>query len=104
MKYTNVNFRIRMRFIQVLCILIAGLIYSQDYPLKFGIKAGWNYSNVNAIDEFGEKSGYLSGIIDEAYGGFVIEKQISTKSYIQAAPTITFMDGVIFIELPVYFK
>jgi hypothetical protein len=104
MKYINVDFRILKRFIQILCILITGIIYSQDYPLKFGVKAGWNYSNVNAIDEYGEPSGYLSGIIDEVYGGFVIEKQISKKSYLQTVPTVSFTDAIIFIELPFYFK
>jgi len=104
MKYINTDVRILKRFIKILCLLTAGIIYSQDYPLKFGIKAGWNYSNVNAIDEFGEKSGYLSGIIDEAYAGFLIEKQISAKSYIQVTPIVSFTDAVTFIELPMYFK
>ncbi|UFH31054.1 porin family protein [Chryseobacterium sp. C-71] len=89
-------------FMFLYCIPI--FINSQNYPLKFGIKAGWNYSNINAIDEYGNPSGYLSGIIDEAYGGFLIEKQISPKSYIQVTPTVSFTESVTFIELPIYFK
>jgi hypothetical protein len=104
MKYINTDVRILKRFIQILCILITGIIYSQDYPLRFGIKAGWNYSNVNAVDEFGEPSGYLSDIIDEAYAGFLVEKQISTKSYIQVTPTVSFTDAVTFIEIPIYYR
>ncbi|WP_170234713.1 outer membrane beta-barrel protein [Chryseobacterium hagamense] len=78
--------------------------YSQKYPLKYGIKAGWNYSNVNAVDEKGESSGYLSDIIDEAYAGFVFERQISEKSCIQSNLLISFTDRVTFLELPIYYK
>nr|WP_314498238.1 outer membrane beta-barrel protein [uncultured Chryseobacterium sp.] len=89
---------------QISCLLFAGMLYSQNDPLKFGIKAGWNYSSVNAIDETGQPSGYVSGIIDEIYGGFVFEKQISKKSFIQISPTVSFTDDITFIELPVYYK
>jgi hypothetical protein len=104
MKYINDDIRIWKKFSQILCIVITGMMFSQNYPLKFGIKAGWNYSNVNAVDENGNPSGYLSGIIDEVYGGLVIEKQISTKSYLQVTPTVSFTEAVTFIELPLYFK
>lgn len=83
---------------------ISALMFSQDYPVKFGVKAGWNYSNVNAIDEFGQPSGYLSDIIDEAYAGILIEKQISPKSYLQISPTVSFTESVTFIELPMYYR
>lgn len=104
MKCTNINKSIEKFLLNALFLLLSISAFPQDYPLKFGIKAGWNYSNVNAIDEIGKPSGYLSGIIDEAYGGFLIEKQISTKSYIQATPTVSYTDAVTFIELPVYYK
>ncbi|GEM_PF-861252 len=76
---------------------------SQSYPLKFGIKAGWNYSNINAIDEKGEPSGYLSNG-GELYGGISLEKQFSVKSFIQANLLISYTDSVTFLELPVYYK
>ncbi|KAA0130403.1 PorT family protein [Chryseobacterium sp. SN22] len=84
--------------------LLAVFTYFQKYPLKYGIKAGWNYSNVNAVDEDGESSGYLSDVIDEAYAGFVLEKQISKTSYLQAAPTVSYTESVTFVELPIYYK
>jgi len=84
--------------------LLAVFTYSQKYPLKYGIKAGWNYSNVNAVDENGESSGYRSDIIDEAYAGFVLEKQISGKSYLQVSPTVSYTESVTFVELPIYYK
>ncbi|WP_294286038.1 hypothetical protein, partial [uncultured Chryseobacterium sp.] len=46
----------------------------------------------------------LSDIIDEAYAGFVVEKQISEKSYIQSNLLISFTDRVTFLELPIYYK
>lgn len=79
-------------------------IYSQNYPIKYGVKAGWNYSDVNAIDKKGEPSGYLSDIIDEAYAGLVVEKQITSKSYIQLGALVSFTDRITFLELPVYYK
>ncbi|WP_307456072.1 outer membrane beta-barrel protein [Chryseobacterium sp. SORGH_AS_0447] len=104
MKCIKINENIGDKFLNVLFLLLTILTYSQKYPLKYGIKAGWNYSNINAIDENGEPSGYLSDIIDEAYTGFVVEKQISEKSYIQSNLLISFTDRVTFLELPVYYK
>jgi len=77
--------------------------YSQNYPLKFGIKAGWNYSNVNAIDEKGEPSGYLSNG-GELYGGIALEKQISEKSYIQSGFIASYTYVITFLELPIFYK
>nr|WP_314498240.1 hypothetical protein [uncultured Chryseobacterium sp.] len=98
------NIRIWNIFFQTSCLFTAGILYSQNYPLKFGIKAGWNYSHINAIDEVGKPSGYLSDLIDEAYAGFLIEKQISSKSFIQLSSIVSFTESVTFIELPVYYR
>ncbi|WP_294283262.1 hypothetical protein, partial [uncultured Chryseobacterium sp.] len=87
--YSNSYFNIAL-------FLFTIFAYSQKYPFRYGIKAGWNYSNVNAVDEKNEPSGYLSDIIDEAYAGFVVEKQISEKSYIQSNLLISFTDRVTF--------
>lgn len=91
-------------YLIALFLPLAVFTYSQKYPLKYGIKAGWNYSSVNAVDENGEPSGYLSDIIDEAYAGFVLEKQISGKSYLQVSPTVSYTESVTFVELPIYYK
>lgn len=104
MRFTNLFKNIGGKSLNVLFILLCIMTYSQNKGLRYGIKAGWNYSNVNAIDENGEPSGYLSGIIDEIYGGVVIEKQISPKSFVQIVPTVSFTDAVTFIELPLYYK
>ncbi len=104
MKYINTNTGIWNRFFQILCLFTAGMFYCQNYPVKFGIKAGWNYSSVNAIDENGEPSGYLSDIIDEAYAGFLIEKQISVNSSVQVSSIVSFTESVTFIELPMYYR
>ncbi|REC56252.1 hypothetical protein DRF62_04090 [Chryseobacterium piscium] len=86
------------------CFFFASfLCYSQNYPLKFGIKAGWNYSNVNAIDEIGERSGYLSNG-GELFGGIALEKQISKKTYVQTSFLVSYTDRVTFLELPLYYK
>lgn len=94
----------KTHFLIFIFSFISIFTFSQNYPIQFGIKAGWNYSDVDAIDELGEPSGYLSGIIDEAYAGFVVEKQISAKSYIQITPTVSYTESVTFVELPVYYK
>lgn len=104
MKCININKNIESKSLNVLFLFLTIFAYSQQYPLKYGIKAGWNYSNVNAVDENGEPSGYLSDIIDEAYAGFVLEKQISRKSYLQVAPTVSYTESVTFVELPIYYK
>lgn len=85
-------------------IFISTFCFSQNHKLKFGVKVGWNYSNVNAIDENGQPSGYLSGIIDEVYAGVILENQISDKSYLQVSPTISYTESVTFLELPIYYK
>lgn len=59
----------KTHFLIFIFSFISIFTFSQNYPIQFGIKAGWNYSDVDAIDELGEPSGYLSGIIDEAYAG-----------------------------------
>ncbi len=87
----------------IIC-LIPLIMTSQTFPLKYGIKAGWNYSNVDAIDDLGEKSGYISSIIDEAYAGLVVEKQIGQKSYVQSGLIFSFTESVNFIELPIFYK
>jgi len=92
------------RNLSISLLLISAITFSQDYSVRFGVKVGWNYSNVNAIDEFGQPSGYLSDIIDEAYAGILIEKQISPKSYLQISPTVSFTESVTFIELPMYYR
>ncbi len=59
---------------------------------------------MNATDENGEPSGYTSDIIDEAYAGLTLEKQISETSFIQPSLLISFTDRVTFLELPIYYK
>jgi len=71
--------------------------------VKFGIKARWNYSNVNAIDEKGEPSGYLSNG-GELYGGLNLEKQVSEKSYVQTSLLVSYTDRITFLELSLYYK
>lgn len=92
----SLSFGILFSFSSVLC-------FSQNYPLKFGVKAGWNYSNVNAIDKDGESSGYLSNG-GELYGGVALEKQFSSKSFIQTNVLISYTDRVTFLELSLYYK
>ncbi|WP_294268915.1 outer membrane beta-barrel protein [uncultured Chryseobacterium sp.] len=104
MKCIKINKNIEGKLLNVLFLLLTILTYSQKYPLKYGIKAGWNYSNVNALDDKGESSGYLSDIFDEAYAGFVMENQISRKSYLQVSPTVSYTESVTFVELPIYYK
>ncbi|WP_294268916.1 outer membrane beta-barrel protein [uncultured Chryseobacterium sp.] len=83
--------------------LLPILAYSQKYPLKYGITAGWNYSNINAVDEKGEPSGYLSNG-GELYGGLILEKQISQKSYIQSGALVSYTYVITFIEIPLFYK
>lgn len=90
--------------LNVLFLFLTVFGYSQKYPIKFGVKAGWNYSNVNAMDENGEPSGYLSDIFDEAYAGITVEKQISSSSYVQTSAVVSFTDRITFLELPVYYR
>ncbi|ASK31107.1 hypothetical protein CEY12_13760 [Chryseobacterium sp. T16E-39] len=103
MKYIN-SLNIEGKSLNILFLLLSIVIYSQRYPVRFGVKAGWNYSSVNAIDENGNSSGYTSDIIDEAYVGVILEKQISQKFYIQVSSIISYTESVTFIELPLYFK
>ncbi|MBK1894905.1 outer membrane beta-barrel protein [Chryseobacterium paridis] len=105
MKYININHKsIEDKVLNALFLLLSIAIYSQQYPLKFGLKGGWNYSNVRAIDENGDRSGYRSDIIDEAYVGFAFEKQVLEKSYLQSVLLVSFTDRVTFLELPIYYK
>lgn len=92
------------KFFTISFLFFSILMYSQNYPVKYGVKAGWNYSNVNAVDEKGGPSGYQSDVIAEAYAGFVFEKQITSKSYIQLGTLVSFTDRVTFLELPMYYK
>ncbi|GEN76241.1 hypothetical protein [Chryseobacterium hagamense] len=103
MIYSNKDKSIK-KFLKFSLIFFSTFLFSQKYPVKYGIKAGWNYSNVNAVDEKGEPSGYVSDIIDEAYAGFILKKQISSKSYLQVAPTVSYTESVTFVELPIYYK
>jgi len=103
MKYIKFNKDIGGKFLNVLFLLLTIFTYSQKYPLIYGIKAGWNYSNVNAIDENGEPSGYLSNG-GELYVGFSFQKQISKLSYIQSSIIVSYTDRVTFLELPIYYK
>lgn len=104
MKCTNTSKSIEKKLLNALFLLLSIFAFSQDYHLKFGVKAGWNYSNINAIDEKGEPSGYVSDILDEAYGGFVLQKQFSQKSYLESNILVSFTDRITFLELPVYYK
>ncbi len=103
MKCININKNIEGRFLNVLFFLFTIFTYSQKYPIKYGIKAGWNYSNVNAVDENSEPSGYLSNG-GELYGGIALEKQITKKSYIQSGFVISYTDAITFLEIPIYYK
>lgn len=98
------NINIEGKTLNILFLLTAIFIYSQKYPLKYGVKGGWNYSVVNAVDEIGQPSGYISGIIDELYGGFALEKQITQKSYLQSGLLISYTDAITFVELPIFYK
>lgn len=97
------NNSIKSLLLSILLSFSSFLCFSQNYPLKFGIKAGWNYSNVNAIDENGEPSGYLSNG-GELYGGVSFEKQLSAKSFVQTNLLVSYTDRVTFLELSLYYK
>lgn len=101
--FMNTSKNLEKLLLNALFLLLSISAFSQDYPLKFGIKAGWNYSNVNAIDEFGDHSGYLSNG-GELYGGVSLEKQISEKSYFQTNLTVSYTDRITFLELSLYYK
>ena len=102
---TSINIRsIGGKTLNVLFLLIGGLLLSQKYPVRFGVKGGWNYSVVNAVDKEGQPSGYVSGIIAELYGGLALEKQLTPKSYIGSGVLVSFTDSVTFLELPVFYK
>lgn len=90
--------------LSVLFLLIVNLLFSQKYPLRFGIKGGWNYSNVDAIDSEGKPSGYRSDIIDELYGGLAVEKQLTEKSFIQSGLLISYTGAITFLEMPIFYK
>ncbi|WP_128124702.1 hypothetical protein [Chryseobacterium carnipullorum] len=79
MKYTNKSKSIEKKLLMLCFYFYLIFAFSQDYHLKFGVKAGWNYSNVNAIDDKGEPSGYLSNG-GELYGGIVFRKTNFRKS------------------------
>lgn len=91
------------RFLIVFLLAISSIAYGQNNSIRFGIHAGWNYSNVNAVDEKGDASGYLSNG-GEVYGGIVLEKELRSKSYIQLRALVSYTDRVTFIEMPVYYK
>ena len=101
---------IKKKFINIrkiifsIIILNSILIFSQNYPSRYGMKGGWNYSNIDAVDNLGEKSGYISGIIDEVYVSMFLEKQISQKSYLQSGLLFSYTESVNFIELPLFYK
>jgi len=103
MRYINFYKRIEKFLLTTLLLFSFVLFFSQKYPVKFGIKAGWNYSNVNAIDEKGQPSGYLSNG-GELYGGIALEKQISEKSYIQSGFIASYTYVITFLELPIFYK
>src|SRR5690606_10227695 len=92
------------RVLIVIFIIISNFVYSQNNNIRWGIQGGWNYSNVNAIDEKGEPSGYVSDIIDEVYGGVVLEKQFTSKSYFKTGILFSYTESVNFLELPIYYK
>jgi len=97
------NYNRLKRNLSISFLWISALMFSQDYPVKFGVKAGWNFSNVNAIDEIGGISGYISNG-GEVYGGLVVEKQILPKSLVQISTIVSYTDRITFLELPVYYK
>lgn len=68
---------------------------------RIGMKGGLNRSVVNATDDVGEKSGYIG---TELYGGFVVQKRLTSRSFIQASALISYTDDVTFIELPIYYR
>lgn len=105
MMYTKSYKNIEKLFLNVLFLLSPFLCFSQgqDHPLKFGIKAGWNYSNINAIDNAGNPSGYLS-TEGELYGGLALEKQITQKSYIQSGLIVSYSYVITFVEVPLFYK
>lgn len=68
---------------------------------RIGIKGGINRSVVNAIDNFGEKSGYIG---TELYGGIVFQRKIANQSFMQVSALVSYTDDVTFIELPIYYR
>ena len=94
---------IEKKILNALFLFSFVLCYSQNYPLKIGVKAGWNYSNINAVDENGDRSGYLSNG-GELYGGIALEKQISQKSYLQSGLVVSYSYVITFVEIPIFYK
>jgi hypothetical protein len=103
MKFIN-NLNIEGKTLNVLFFFASIFIFSQNYPIKYGVKVGWNYSVVDAIDNEGNLSGYISPIIDEIYGGLAIEKQFSPKSFIQTGLLVSYTESVTVLELPIFYK
>lgn len=103
MKFFNNYTSIDKKFTNAIFCLLSLFYYSQNTPLKYGLKAGWNYSNINAIDNKGEPSGYIS-TGGEIYGGLALEKQIATHSYLQSGAIISYSYVITFIEFPFFYK
>ncbi|MBW7674227.1 outer membrane beta-barrel protein [Chryseobacterium chendengshani] len=103
MKYINCYKSSRRLILNALFLFSSALCFSQGYPIKCGIKAGWNYSNINAVDNVGEPSGYLSDG-GEIYGGIALEKQFSEKSYIQSGFIASYTYVITFLEIPIFYK
>ncbi|MFC6268834.1 PorT family protein [Frigoriflavimonas asaccharolytica] len=80
--------------------IFSGQIQTEKY-WKFGLKGGLNQSNIRALDNMGDKSGYIG---TELYGGFVSEYHFDDSNAIQGSTIVSYTQAVTIIEIPIYYK
>ena len=83
-------------------LVVPCLLFSQvDSDLNFGVKLGYNNSDMIGEDSLGEKTGYLG---NEIYGAFFLEKNLSEKNSLKAEFLFSYTDDYHFIEIPLHYK
>lgn len=85
-----------------ICLLFSAIAFSQSEAItNFGLKAGYNRSDVTGEQTNGEPTGYLGS---EAYIGLFSESKLSENWFLGNEITFSFTDTYHYLEMPVFVK
>lgn len=90
------------RILSIVFLLTGGYLFSQsEATTNFGIKGGYNYSDVIGKQTNGDPTGYIGY---EAYVGLFSESKLSQNWYIGNELLFSYTDTYNYLEIPVLAK
>jgi hypothetical protein len=90
----------KLVYLVFICVSLHGIAQGVK-ETNFGVKLGYNNSNISGKDSNGEATGYFG---NELYLGLFVDKQLTNKTSLQLELIYSFTEDYNFLEIPLNIK